>query len=304
MNASPFADRSEEAGRPDVAALVGKHVGGLTIERVLAEGGIGVVYAARAPGAPRAAFAVKVLQARHAGDAGIERRFEREIEYALRVHHPNVVRALARGRLSDGRPWLATDRLEGSTLGALVRDRGGLPVARALAIADEILSGLDALHAARVVHRDLSPDNVFIARLPDGRERAILLDLGFAHEPGPDTGDGVTADSPGSLVGTLAFMSPEQATRGRAITEQSDLFTAALLVYYALTGKHPFRGGGEREVTIALVRDAPVPVRRERRDVPPALDRILARALAKHPDARWPGAAAMRTALGQVAAAA
>lgn len=293
MSTPLLQDRTDDA-------LVGSIVGGLTLERVLARGGLGVVFAARAPGAARAELAVKVLQARHAGDAGIVRRFEREIDYAGRVDHPNVVRVHARGRLPCGRPWFSMDRLEGSTLGALVREGGPLPLERALAITDQILAGLSALHAARVVHRDLSPDNVFVARGDDGADRVFLLDLGFAHEPGPDTGDGLTADSPGSLVGTLAFMAPEQATRGRAITAQSDLFTAALLVYYALTGKHAFGGGGERDVTVALVRAAPAPVRRERRDVPHRLDHVLRRALAKHPDARWPGAGAMRAALASV----
>jgi serine/threonine-protein kinase len=95
-------------------------------------------------------------------------------------------------------------------------------------------------------------------------------------------------------------MSPEQALSGRAITAQSDLFAAALLLSYALTGKPPFPGLAPRDVLVAIVRSAPVPVRKARRDVPMELDRILARALAKHPDARFSGAAEMRSALGRL----
>jgi serine/threonine-protein kinase len=124
----------------------------------------------------------------------------------------------------------------------------------------------------------------------------VLLDLGFARE----AGSGARA----SLFGTPAFMSPEQALAGRAITAQSDLFAAALLLSYALTGKPPFPGVAPRDVLVAIVRSAPVPVRRARRDVPVELDRILARALAKHPDARFSGAAEMRSALGRLACAA
>src|SRR5262249_47411811 len=98
--------------------------------------------------------------------------------------------------------------------------------------------------------------------------------------------------------GTIAFMAPEQAIRARAITEQSDLFTTALLLYYALSGKLPFRGEDPRLLTVAIVRAAPIPLRKERRDIPALLDEILARSLAKHPDARCGGAGEMRGALG------
>ena len=268
------------------------------IERTLAEGSIGVVYAGRAGGR---AVAVKVLRERHARDAGIAGRFDREVRHALRVRHANVVTAIGAGRLDDGRPFLVTERLEGATLGALVRAEGPVAIARGLRLGAQILAGLEAIHAAGLVHRDLSPENVFVARDRDG-ERVVILDLGFAHEPGVDTGDGVSVDSPGSLVGTLAFMAPEQATRARAITARSDLFATALLVYYALSGRGPFRGRDDRDVIISVVRAAPVPLRRVRRDAPAALDLVLCRALAKHPDARFAGAREMRAALDGIQA--
>jgi serine/threonine protein kinase len=281
------------------SALLGQVVGGLVVERYVAEGGIGVVYAARSRhGGPTRAL--KVLKPSLAGDSGHRESFAQEIAYARRVNHLNVVSVLDHGRLADGRPWLTMDLLEGATLGALVRREGPLPLARALAITDQVLAGLAALHAAGVVHQDLQPDNVFLARVPGSTiERAVLLDFGFAR----DTGSGARA----SLFGTPSFMSPEQALAGRAVTAQSDLFAAALLLSYALTGKPPFGGGGglaARDVLVAIVRSAPVPVRRARRDVPMELDRILARALAKHPDARFSGAVEMRSALGRLACAA
>lgn len=271
------------------------HAFPVRLDRPLAEGGLGVVYAARslADGRP---LAVKVLQQRHAGDPGIAGRFEREIRYAFRVCHPNLVAACAAGRLDDGRPFLVMERLEGLTLGALVRAEGPLAIARVLRLGGQILAGLGALHEARIVHRDLQPDNVFVAQ----GDRAVILDLGFAQEPGVDLGDGVTPDSPGSLVGTLAFMAPEQATRGRAITARSDLFAVAVLLYHALSGQLPFRGQGEEEMLVSVVRAAPVPLRRARRDAPAALDAVLMRALAKHPDARFASAPEMRAALARI----
>ena len=112
----------------------------------------------------------------------------------------------------------------------------------------------------------------------------------------------MTLDSPGSLVGTLGFMSPEQATRSRAITPLSDLFGAALLVYFALTGKLAFRGDGELEVVVSIVRAAPTPLRRFRRDVRPSVEAVITRALAKHPDARYGSASEMRAALASARA--
>lgn len=279
-----------EAG--SAASLVGQTVGGLYVERLVAEGGVGVVYAARARhgGARRA---LKVLKPGLGSEGGHRGRFAQEIAYGLRMSHPNVVSVLDHGRLTDGRPWLTMNLLEGVTLGALVRREGPLPLARALEITDQVLAGLAALHAVSVVHQDLQPDNVFLARTPGGtHERAVVLDLGFARE----TGSGARA----SLFGTPSFMSPEQALAGRAVTAQSDLFAAALLLSYALTGKPPFPGLAPRDVMVAIVRSAPVPVRKARRDVPMELDRILARALAKHPDARFSGAAEMRCALGRL----
>ncbi|HTN89641.1 MAG TPA: serine/threonine-protein kinase [Sorangium sp.] len=292
----------QSCGSAAADPLVGRTEQGLHIERLIAEGGMGAVYAARrvATGEP---VALKVLRRVHAGDSGLEGRFAREVRLARRIDHPNVCPVLGEGRLDDGRPFFLMPLFEGVTLAEEVRRNGPLPLGRALAVADQILAGLAAMHAAKVVHRDLQPGNILLvpqapgAGAGEGVPAVKLIDLGFAHEPGADTGDGVTPDSPGSLVGTLLFMSPEQAMRSRAITERSDLFAAALLIYYALSGKLPFRGRGDLDVLVAIVRSAPVPLRRERRDVPRVLDEVLARALSKHPDNRFPGAAAMRAAL-------
>ncbi|WP_437321893.1 serine/threonine-protein kinase [Sorangium sp. So ce385] len=303
-------------GTAAVDPLVGRTEHGLHIERLIAEGGMGAVYAARRV-ATGERVALKVLRRVHAGDSGIESRFAREVQLARRIDHPNVCPVLGEGRLEDGRPFFLMPLFDGITLSEEVRRNGPLPLDRALAVADQILAGLAAMHAAKVVHRDLQPGNILLvpaapgagAGAPgapgagasvEGAPTVKLIDLGFAHEPGVDTGDGVSPDSPGSLVGTLLFMSPEQAMRSRAITERSDLFAAALLIYYALSGKLPFRGRGDLDVLVAIVRSAPVPLRRERRDVPRVLDEVLSRALSKHPDHRFAGASAMRDALAAV----
>jgi eukaryotic-like serine/threonine-protein kinase len=294
------AEARSRTRAPRAASLAGRVIDGLRIGPKLAEGGVGVVHAARVL-ATGENVAVKVLRPAHAGDAGIISRFEREALYAARVDHPNVGRVREAGRLPDGRPYYVMELYSGTTLGALVQRAGPLDLARALSITDQLLAGLEAIHAAGIVHRDLQPYNVFLARDTDGRERVKILDFGFAHEPGVDRGDGVTPDSPGALVGTLRFMSPEQATRARAITARSDLFAAALLLYYALTGTLPFRGRDDLSVVVEIVRSAPLPLRKSRRDAPRSLEDVLSRALAKHPDARFACAAEMRDVLAKVA---
>ena len=154
---------------------------------------------------------------------------------------------------------------------------------------------LEAVHAAGLVHRDVTPENVLVVPGPRGEERVLLLDFGFAHEPGVDTGDGVTEESRGALVGTAAFMAPEQVMRARAILPQTDLFAAGLLLYYALTGRLPFPG----DDVVAMLRRQPVPLRAVRAGVPRALDVFVHRALEKHPEARFASAAEMRAALGR-----
>lgn len=296
LRARAWADSPRPRGEHDM--LISTNVDGFAVERILADGGLGRIYAAR-DRASGAAVAMKVPRSGQGGDAGTEARFAREARYGLRVRHPNVVTVRGAGRLADGRPYLVTDLYDGATLGRRVRRDGPLAPPDALRVAGQLLDGLSALHAAGIVHRDVQPDNVMLVGDGDAIE-VKLLDLGFSHEPGVDTGDGVTADSPGALVGTLPFMPPEQATRSRAITARSDLFAAALVIYYALTGKLPFRGKGDLAVLIAVVRSPPVPLRRIRRDLPRELDEVLLRALAKHPDARFASAAEMRTALATV----
>jgi serine/threonine protein kinase len=276
--------------------LVGAVVGGLEVRALLAEGGIGQVYAAEQPPIG-ARFALKVLRPEHADDPGMRSRFAREIAFGSRVCHPNVAAVRGSGALEGGRPFLVMDLLEGMTLTELVCQQSPLPIERALSLVDQILAGLAALHEARIVHRDLQPDNIFITRDSSGADRVLLLDLGFAHEPGVDTGDGVSPDSAGSLVGTIPFLAPEQVTRCRAITERSDLFVAGLVLYYTLTGELPFRATSDPDGLVALIRRAPIPLRHARRDAPRSLEAVLGRAFAKHPDARFGGALEMRDAL-------
>lgn len=271
---------------------------GLVVEHVAGGGGMGVVYAVRDVESGKR-LALKTIRPRY--DSGIVGRFLREIAFAARVKHANVAPVLGHGRLSDGRPFVLMELYQGRTLGAIVRQDGPLPIHRAIDIVDQVLAGLDAVHAAGIVHRDLTPENVFVETNSAGRDHAVLLDFGFAHEPGVDTGDGVTDESRGALVGTMGFMSPEQMMRSRAITTRSDLFVAAVLLFFAISGQLPFRSSEDMDFAVALVRQSPMRLRGVRPNVPRGIDELLGRALAKHPDARFATAAEMRVALAHAA---
>lgn len=295
-----FRTPDSGAARTDDQGIHVPDPSGLIVEHVVGSGGMGIVYAVRDAESGKR-LALKTIHARYANDAGVVGRFLREIAFAARVMHPNVAPILGHGRLSDGRPFVLMELYQGRTLGAIVRQDGPLSIARATDIVDQVLAALDAVHAAGIVHRDLTPENVFVETNSAGHDRVVLLDFGFAHEPGVDTGDGVTHESRGALVGTIGFMSPEQIMRSRAITTRSDLFVAAVLLFFALSGQLPFRGSEEMDVAVALMRHSPVPLRVVRRNVPRALEGLLGRALAKHPDARFATAAEMRVALAHAA---
>lgn len=276
--------------------LDGLALPGFLVERVLGVGGMGIVVAARELSTGRV-FALKTLRAAFARDRGAVARFEREARFSMRIVHPKVPRVYGIGRLEDGRPCYWMELVRGRTVGQIVREDGPLPVDAAVDIVLRVLSALEAVHAAGIVHRDVTPENVLVTSGPRGEPRVLLLDLGFAHEPGVDTGDGLTEESRGALVGTASFMAPEQVMRARAITPQTDLFATGLLLYYAISGKLPFRGADAEDAVVSMLRRQPAPLRSTRGRVPRALDVFLSRALAKHPDARFASAAEMRSAL-------
>ncbi len=272
---------------------------GYLLDGLLAEGGTSLVYAARRldDGSP---VALKVLAEEHLGNAAFAARFHREIELSRRVAHPNLARAIDGGELPGGRLFLATERLLGRTLTQVVRDEGPLAIARALDWMEQVLAAVGALHAAAVVHGDLQPENVLIAR-ERSWERAVVIDLGAALEPGARAIASDGEERGEATSGTPSFMAPEQWLGARAVTEKSDQFGVALLIHFALSGRLPFKDGDARETMIARLRAAPTRIESVRRDAPRGLDALLRRALAKHPEARFASALEMRAELGALA---
>ena len=253
----------------------------------LGEGGMGVVYRARDTRLQRS-VALKVLPAEFARDEGRRQRFLREARAAAAVSHPGIATIHDVGE-ADGTVFIAMELVEGQTLRAH-QEGGPRPLEEVLAHAIQIAEALERAHAAGVVHRDLKPDNVVVQ--PDGRVK--LLDFGLAKMTPLLTGSGsgasdsqspTAAEMPevtreGTVLGTAAYMAPEQA-RGAEVDPRSDLFSLGVLLHEAVTGTNPFRGPTLADTLGAILRDRPAALAAVRPDVPAELSDLVERLLSK-----------------------
>jgi Tol biopolymer transport system component len=259
------------------------HLGPYEILAPLGAGGMGEVYRARDRRLNRE-VAVKILLAEVAGDSDRRARFEREARTVAALNHPNIV-ALFEVGSADGVAYTVSELVDGEPLRALIA-RGPMPVRRAVDLATQIADGMAAAHAAGIVHRDLKPENVMVTR--DGRVK--ILDFGLARQAGPasaksDSGGGETEyiTNPGVVLGTAAYMSPEQA-RGREADYRSDQFSFGLIVYEMLSGRQPFARDSAVETMAAIVRDEPEPLEGR---IPAPLKWMVERCLEKDPALRY-----------------
>ncbi|WP_053236047.1 serine/threonine-protein kinase [Sandaracinus amylolyticus] len=270
-------------------SLVGERY---VVESVIGHGTTSIVYRARALEGG-GAVALKVLRASLARGTISATRLEREAEIVARLDHPSIVRLFATGWIETGQIWIALELLEGETLEALLQREAPLGLERTVRLLDDVLAGLGAAHDAQILHRDLKPANLVVVRDASGDERAKLLDFGVGRDL-RDTGPRLTA--PQALVGTLAYLAPEQLTPGMDPDARADLWALAVVAYRALTGRAPFGLRGARMVATIVRSDPSSPSA-----LVPALgasvDAFFARALAKDRDARWQTAHAMRDAL-------
>ncbi len=256
----------------------GDLLGGCRIEAVIGRGGMGVVYRALQLDLGRP-VALKVITADLAGDAAFRERFGREARMAAAIDHPNVVPVHATGE-ENGALFLVMRFVAGSDLHALIRRDGPLAPARAAAVVAQVASALDAAHAAGLVHRDVKPANVLLAGADD---HAYLSDFGLTRSIDPDH---PITDS-GQWIGTVDFASPEQLGGGRS-DARSDVYSLGCVLHAALTGSPPYPRGTVPATLLAHLNDEPP--RPSAAGVPREFDRVVARALAKAPDDRYPSA--------------
>jgi serine/threonine-protein kinase len=234
--------------------------------------------------------AVKILGKR---DAETERRFMREAKIAGALRHKNLVEVYEIGRLEDGRAFMATELLEGETLAQRLAQTGPLSIPEAMRIGQEVLRGLEAAHEQQVVHRDLRPENLFLA-VVRGEEVLKILDFGLSRYFG-DAADSMLT-RPGDVVGEVAWLAPEQLYEDGQIDQRTDLYAVGVLLYRLLTGRMPFEQKGP-QLLLAVVEQVPPPPSAYRKELTADVDRVVQCALAKDPKSRFPDAASMSEAL-------
>jgi serine/threonine-protein kinase len=274
-------------------AWIGKTIQGrYRIEEQLGAGGVGAVYRARHLALDRS-VALKVLRKQHNERWVSRQRFEREARELAKLSHSNIV-AISDCGIDEDTPFLVMELLEGESLEARLR-RGPLPVAVAAGLTLELLEGLAFMHGRGLVHRDIKPGNVFLERREQGDERLKILDFGLAKLVVQSADVSVTRS--GEVLGTPAYMAPEQAT-GEPTDARTDVYAVGLLLFEMIVGRRPFSGVDSEILRQQLIESMPLlsnslPKERLRRE----LDGVLQKATAKEKSKRFADAKAMANAL-------
>jgi serine/threonine protein kinase/Tfp pilus assembly protein PilF len=306
LEVSPFESFAIDAAAnvfvgDQVLSLIGRQIGPYRVLSFIGSGGMGQVYRAEHTklGSARA---IKVLPERLAAHREFLSRFEKEARLASSLNHPNIVTVHDIGQF-DSIPYIVMELVEGKTLDELIGE-APMPLATVVAVAAQIASGLARAHEARVIHRDLKPKNIMVR--PDGLVK--ILDFGLCKlipaidQMDPDGSASLENDSgtlPGTHLGTVPYMSPEQAS-GLSTGFETDQFSFGSILYEMLTGKRAFHRGPAALTLAAIIETEPEPIARIRSDVPPALQAVLKRCLAKKPEFRYGSTAELSAELDRI----
>jgi len=293
---SPAFEVAPELLTNDRAGVrVGEMIGHYRIESFIGSGGMGEVYLASDTTAGRKA-ALKLLPMHFTGDAERLRRFQQESRAVVALNHPNIVTVYEIGEDRSIR-YIASELIEGGTLRQRLK-RGTLELSEAVEVAIQVASALAAAHAAGIVHRDIKPENIMLR--PDGYVK--VLDFGIAKLAEPEVTipleEALLLDQTklGSVLGTVRYMSPEQA-RGASIGEESDIWSLGAVLYEMVTGNAPFMGDTASEVTTSILEREPLPLTNYIKQAPVELQQIITKSLSKDPTQRYQSAGEMLQAL-------
>ncbi|MGE0401017.1 MAG: serine/threonine protein kinase [Kofleriaceae bacterium] len=281
--------------------MIGEVIGNYRIEAILGQGGMGVVYRAEHVTLGRA-VAVKMLQPSISNDAAMVQRFFNEARASSAIDHPGIVEIFDFGTHSDGRAFIAMALLQGESLEGRLRRAGPLPPMLGSSLLAQATSALAAAHARGIVHRDLKPDNLFLVpneMMPDGLQ-VKLLDFGIAKLANDQSS---FKTQTGALIGTPAYMSPEQCMGASDLDHRTDIYSLGCILFHVLTGRPPFTSDhGTGMLIAAHLRDEAPDVRSLDPSIPEALALIVRRCLEKDRAARYQTALELRAALVEAGA--
>ena len=279
---------NEDASSEDVDPLLDKVIAGnFRVQRLLGSGAMGNVYQAEQLSLGKA-VAIKVLHPHLMSDEKLVRRFQREAKSASRLNHPNSIQIIDSGQDAAGVLYIAMELLTGRDLAEVIRDEFPLPIVRIVRIMSQVLSALDEAHAQGVIHRDLKPSNIMLIERRGEPDFVKVCDYGIAKaqlEEGADEAQMLTIQ--GLVCGTPEYMSPEQA-RGEPLDGRADLYSASVILYHMVTGDIPFRAGTPIGIVSRHLSEAPAVPSSRRPDpsIPPDLDDLILRGLAKSRELR------------------
>ncbi|MEZ4394707.1 MAG: serine/threonine-protein kinase [Polyangiales bacterium] len=263
----------------------------------IGEGGMGSVWVAENVAIKGSEVALKVMHSTFAHDATVVSRFRAEAEATVRIGHPNIVKVFDFGELADGTPYLVMERLYGESLAERLERVGALAPREAVTILRAVLDALEAAHEKDIVHRDLKPENLFLAG--EGAEACPkILDFGVSKILGGDA-ERVRLTRTGALVGTPAYMAPEQALGEAAVDIRADLWAMGVILYELVSGRLPYDGQNYNAMLVQIVTGRPRPVTDHVPSLDPGLVQVIERAMSRSPRARYPSARAMNDALGE-----
>ncbi len=273
-----------------------EQIGQYTLKQKLGEGGMGEVWLAE-HGSLKRPCAVKFIRPELAAHPVTAACFTREVQAVTGLTHVNTVRVYDYGQAADGSFYYVMEYLVGPTLEELVRRTGPLPPGRVVYLLRQVCGALIEAHAAGLVHRDLKPGNIIVAALGGQRDVAKLLDFGLVQDLSADADDRLTRT--GTVLGTPAYMSPEQAAGESMVDARGDLYGLGAVAFFALTGRPPFQGKTLGQLLAAHRSEPPPPLTDFRPDTPADLAAVVACCLEKYPADRFSSAADLDRALGQ-----